>query len=147
MKCDPAWDTLTLLPSPLPDEGQATPEGFQAKGITRLPERREATGRTIHMHVARFLPSLIRTGMWPEPTPCQHSYLPSPRPGSLCTACCRLRAHKQHKPAFRAEHSSLAVLHKEKKIMLNILFMEEKIAAQNCHIVWSIFIFIPEPWK
>lgn len=33
------------------------------------------------------------------------------------------------------------------KIMLNILFMEEKIAAENCHIVWSIFNFIWEPCK
>ena len=29
--------------------------------------------------------------------------------------------------------------------MLNILFTGEKIAAENCHIVWSIFNFIPSP--
>lgn len=70
-----------------------------------------------------------------------------PRESSLCTACGRLQAYKQHKPAFQSDYFSLAVLHKEKKIMLNILFVEEKIAGENCHIVWSIFNFIPEPCK
>ena len=36
---------------------------------------------------------------------------------------------------------------KREKIMLNILLTEEKIAAENCHIVWSIFNFICEPCK
>ena len=51
-----------------------------------------------------------------------------------------------------SQHSNQIISHlqyctKEKKIMLNILFTGEKIAAENCHIVWSIFNFIPQPWK
>jgi hypothetical protein len=52
-----------------------------------------------------------------------------------------------------SQHSNQIISHlqgctkREKKIMLNILLMEEKIAAENCHIVWSIFNFICEPCK
>ena len=100
------------------------------------------------MHVAHLLSGLISTWMGLELTPCQHAHGQGPRESSLCTACGRLQASKQHKPAFQSDYFSLAVLHKrEKKIMLNILFMGEKIAAENCHIVWSIFNFIPQPWK
>lgn len=100
------------------------------------------------MHVAHLLSGLISTWMGPELTPRQHAHGQGPRESSLCTACGRLQASKQHKPAFKSDYFSLAVLHKrEKKIMLNILFTGEKIAAENCHIVWSIFNFIPQPWK
>jgi hypothetical protein len=62
-------------------------------------------------------------------------------------ACWGLQAAQWHQPAFQSDDFSLAGLHKEKKIMLNILFMEEKIAAENCHIVCSIFNFICESCK
>ena len=56
---------------------------FQAKTFIQLPGQREASGRTIHMHVAHLLSGLISTWMGPELTPRQHAHGQGPRESSL----------------------------------------------------------------
>lgn len=86
-----------------------------------------------------------------KPLGCGQSLLPTPSRAweSVFYSLLETRVSKHPKPTFHSQCFSLAVLNKEKKIIImpNILFMEEKIAVEYCHIVWSIFNFIPESWK
>ena len=143
----PQTHSLFLLSTSRCSWARSLLHSFQAKSFAELVGNREATRRTIHMHVAHFLPSLMSTWTWPSPATRQlfAIQVPGTAPFAQLAADCRLINSI-------CQHSSQSISHlqyctKGKKIMLNILFMEEKIAAENCHIVWSIFIFIPEPWK